>query len=98
MNKKNQEENRLKDVLKSFVKSHNLQKGLDEVDAEHAWFEVMENGVDRYTKSVSLKGDCLYVALTSSVLREELSYGKEKIIELLNARLGRPLVKKIILR
>jgi hypothetical protein len=38
------------------------------------------------------------VQLSSSVLREELSYGKEKIIKMLNEELGKDIVKKLILR
>jgi len=32
------------------------------------------------------------------VLREELSYGKEKIINMLNEELGKTIIKKIVLR
>jgi hypothetical protein len=45
-----------------------------------------------------LKGNTLYVELTSAVLREELSYGKEKIISMINDELGREVVKEVILR
>jgi hypothetical protein len=38
------------------------------------------------------------VQLSSSVLREELSYGKEKIINMLNEELGKTIIKKLILR
>ena len=38
------------------------------------------------------------VSLSSSVLREELSLGKSKIVQMLNEELGKDLVKKIILR
>ncbi|MDX1784359.1 MAG: DciA family protein, partial [Aequorivita vladivostokensis] len=45
-----------------------------------------------------LDRDTLYVQLSSSVLREELSYGKEKIVKLLNEELGKELIKKVVLR
>ena len=35
---------------------------------------------------------------SSPVLREELSYGKEKIVKLLNEKLKKDLIKKIVLR
>jgi len=35
--------------------------------------------------------------LSSSVLREELSYGKEKIIEMMNDALGTQEIKKLLL-
>jgi hypothetical protein len=44
-----------------------------------------------------LHGKTLVVNLKSSVLREELSYGKEKILKMMNDELGEPLISKIIL-
>jgi len=58
----------------------------------------MGNGVNNYTTAIKLVRDVLYVQLSSSVLREELSYGKEKIIAMLNEALGKDLIKKLVLR
>jgi hypothetical protein len=58
----------------------------------------MGNGVNSYTKEVVLKGSTLYVSLTSAVLREELSYGKQKIIAMINEELRKEVVTAIILR
>ena len=58
----------------------------------------MGNGVNTYTKEVILKGSTLYVTLSSAVLREELSYGKQKIISMLNEELRKDVVKELILR
>ena len=48
-------------------------------------------------RAVELKGDVLYVYLDSSVLREELSLGKSKIIVMINEELGKDLVSKLVL-
>ncbi|WP_347926370.1 DUF721 domain-containing protein [Pontimicrobium sp. SW4] len=88
----------LSDVLKEFVSTNKLQEGLDKVEIKDAWENLMGNGVNSYTTSVQLKRDTLYVQLSSSVLREELSYGKEKIITMLNEALGKPLIKTLILK
>jgi len=58
----------------------------------------MGNGVNSYTKEVVLKGTTLYVSLTSAVLREELSYGKQKIIKMINEELRKEVIKEVILR
>ncbi len=63
-----------------------------------AWASLMGNGVNHYTTAVELREGTLYVSLSSSVLREELSLGKSKIVELLNEELGREVVSKIVLR
>ena len=98
MSKRQNEHMKISDVLKEFVEENNLQTGLDKVDVKEAWVAVMGNGVQSYTNEVTLKGATLHVQLSSSVLREELSYGKEKIVAMLNENLGRALIQKLILR
>ena len=71
---------------------------MDRVNARDAWSSLMGNGVNNYTTSVELKNETLYVSLSSSVLREELSLGKSKIIKMINEELGKELVKKLVLR
>lgn len=98
MSKRQNENQRLGDALKDFIAENKLQKGIDQVNVKEAWVNLMGNGVNNYTTQVTLKNDILYVSLSSSVLREELSYGKSKIIKMLNEELGKELVKKIVLR
>lgn len=86
------------DALKEFVETNNLEKGLDKVNVAEAWTKLMGNGVNNYTTLVYLERDTLHIQLSSSVLREELSYGKEKIITMLNDELGKVIIKKLILR
>ncbi|MCF6128951.1 DUF721 domain-containing protein [Flavobacterium sp. AS60] len=86
------------DVLKQFIETNKLQTGMDKIDVEAAWKSLMGNGVNSYTKEVILKGTTLYVSLTSAVLREELSYGKQKIIKMINEEIGKEVIKDVILR
>ena len=98
MSKRHNDQQKIDDLLKSFVKENKLEKGLDKVNVEAAWRDLMGNGVNNYTNSVKLNQDTLYVELSSSVLREELSYGKDKIVTMLNEALGKNLITKLILR
>ncbi|MCB0443065.1 MAG: DUF721 domain-containing protein [Flavobacterium sp.] len=88
----------ISEVLKAFIKDNNLQSGMDKIDVEKAWKEIMGKGVNTYTKEVFLKEETLYVSLSSSTLREELSYGKQKIIKMLNDELRKDVVKELVLR
>ena len=98
MSKRHNDQQKIDDLLKSFVKENKLEKGLDKVNVEAAWRDLMGKGVNNYTNSVKLHQDTLYVELSSSVLREELSYGKDKIVTMLNEALGKNLITKLILR
>ena len=91
-------ENAIGDILKEIIQVNKLQPGMDQVSVKEAWAALMGNGVNSYTKNVILKGGILYVELTSSVLREELAYGKSKIIKMINEELRRDIVKDVVLR
>ncbi|MGB5417561.1 DUF721 domain-containing protein [Algibacter sp.] len=98
MAKRNNENLSISDALKEFVETNKLEKGLNKVNVADAWASLMGNGVNNYTTAVNLERDTLYVQLSSSVLREELSYGKAKIIDMLNEELGKVIIKKLVLR
>jgi len=98
MAKRRNESNSLNDVLKAFVQENSLEKGMDKIDVRNAWINLMGKGVNTYTTQIELKRDTLYVALSSAVLRAELSLGKDKIIKMINEELGKDIVKTIVLR
>ena len=69
------------------LEENKLKKGMDQIRVGEAWAEIMGPGVMNYTESVTLKGQTLIVKLNSSALREELEYGKDKILRMLNESL-----------
>lgn len=98
MAKRLSNESPISDVIKEFIEVNKLQSGMDKIDVQKAWKSLMGNGVNSYTNEVILKGSTLYVSLTSAVLREELSYGKQKIIVMINEELRKEIVKDIVFR
>lgn len=86
------------EVLQQFAKANKLELGLDNAKIEELWEKLLGPGVQAYTESLRLSGSTLYVGLTSSVLREELSYGKDNIIAMLNEGLQKGCIKKLVLR
>lgn len=98
MAKRFNEEHSMQDILKEFIQVNKLDNGMDKVDVEQAWKNLMGNGVNNYTEEVLLKRDTLYVKLSSAVLRNELSYGKDKIIKMINEEIGKEIIKNLILR
>jgi hypothetical protein len=97
MNRKDSPQ-KLSEALDRFISANKLEKGLDKVNAQKAWENLMGNGVNSYTREVRLERGILYVSLSSAVLREELSHGKSKIVSMLNEALGKDLVQKVVLR
>lgn len=98
MAKRFNEEQSIQDVLKNFISHNKLQGGIDKVEVKEVWFNLMGNGVANYTEEVELRKDTLYVKLTSAVLREELMFGRDKIIKMINQEIGKEVVKTLVLR
>lgn len=96
--KRNNENITIGDALKDFVSKNKLQTGLDKVNVRDVWNEQMGQAIEKYTTAIKLEGSTLFVQLSSSVLREELGYGKEKIIRMMNEELGKELITKLVLR
>jgi len=85
-------------ILSNLIENSSLKGGLNNIKIQTIWKKTMGDNINSYTSEITLKKHTLYVNLSSSVLREELSYGKEKIIKLLNEELNDEIIRKIILR
>lgn len=83
-------------ILSKIVRSKPLKKGILNVRIGELWSNMMGENIEKYTHKVELKNSTLYVYLSSSVLRSELSYGSEKIINLLNNEIGKKTILKIV--
>jgi len=87
----------VKDLMHSFIKENNLSKGMQKIKVEETWTKMMGPGVASHTTSVKLQNKTLIIQLNSSVLREELSYGKEKILKMMNEEIGEEVISKLML-
>lgn len=88
----------IQDVLKIIIEGNKLDVGIDNINVKDAWVRLLGPGIESYTLDVVLKRQTLYVALSSPIVREELSYGREKIIRMINEDLGKEVIKDLILR
>ena len=97
--KRNFKSKSIKTILDNMISGSNtLNSGLNNVKIKKLWEETMGTNVNSYTNEVILKNKTLYVNISSSALRQELSYGKEKIVDLINKEIGNVIITKIVLR
>lgn len=87
----------IKELVNIFLKKNKLEKGLLDLEVKKVWFELMDNGIANYTLDVNLRNKTLYIKLSSPALKQELSYGKEKLIDLINKKFDKEIVQKIVL-
>ncbi len=87
----------IEDLMQLFIKENKLTKGMQKIKIEETWHKIMGQGVTVHTTSVKLQNKTLVIQLNSSVLREELSYGKDKIIKMMNEEIGEEIISKLML-
>lgn len=90
------ETNSVKNIIQKITSNKFFGNGLKKVFLKKIWLEVMGKNVNQYTENIYIKNHTLYLKINSSALRQELSYGMEKIIDNLNIEIGSVQIKKII--
>ena len=85
-------------VLSEIVESKALFRGITNEKINGLWNQLLGDNISQFTDKVELRNETIYVSLSSAPLREELSYGKEKIMRMLNEEMGKEIIKKIVLR
>jgi len=88
----------LGDAIKEFIHENKLEEKIDEVKVVEEWKKIMGHNVSILTQSITLKNGKLTVTLKSSVLRNELQMSRQKVITIINAYVGRNIVKDIIFK
>jgi predicted nucleic acid-binding Zn ribbon protein len=61
---------------------------MKELDVIEAWPEMMGIAVANRTKEITIRNKVLYLTMDSSVMRDELSYGKQIIVQRINEKAG----------
>lgn len=93
---RNSEEESINDVVTKLLKAYGLTKNFDEYEAVNSFKKIMGAPIVKYTQEIRLKNKRMYIKLTSSVIREELSMGKSKIIKMINEDLGKVVLLDIV--
>ncbi len=90
------EANSVKSIISKLTTNKMLDGGLKRVFIKKIWLNVMGRNVSQYTENIYIKNNSLYIKINSSTLKQELFYGKDKIIENFNQEIGSNYIKKII--
>lgn len=96
MDDKNQYQ--IKDLLKAMLKQYRLEDQYDEFGLLRNWPDIMGKMIANHTTKLSIRDKKLIIVLDSPVLRQELSYGKQVIVEKVNAFTGQELITDVVIR
>lgn len=91
-------EKTLKEILDGMANSAKWKDKLNETKIREVWNEKMGTTISHYTKGIKLRNDRLFITIDSASLRQEMTYEREKIKEMMNRELGGDYVKDVMIR
>ena len=95
---RNTNEQSLKQVLKDMVETYRLRSRLNQTKIQRIWEKLMGSAIAKYTTDIKIRKDKLYLTIESAPLRQELSFGKEKIVKMINQELGENFIRDVVIR
>ena len=93
---KRSNEQSLKEVLDRLVDAYGMRQKMDELDLTGLCGEVAGAMIARHTLGLRLKRGRLLIRVDSAPLRQELTYQRESLARALNERMGRDVVKEVV--
>lgn len=88
----------LKEALTEMIEAYRLKSKLHQTSIRSSWQEIMGPTIAAYTKDIKMIGKELHIQIESAPLRQELSFGKDKIKQLMNESLGEDFILEVIIR
>ncbi len=88
----------LGDAIQQFLKKSRLKGSVQALQIADVWEQIMGKTVAKYTESIKIYGDKLYVTTSMAPLKQELLFQKEKIIERVNEALGEKVIKEVVIQ
>ena len=90
--------NSIKKILQKIVKEQKFKEKLDGIDILDQLDNILGNNLKKYIINRYFHKGIIHLQLSSSVLRNEISYQKKELIDIINRNIGQKLVKDIILK
>tara|TARA_B100001989_G_scaffold175290_1_gene126736 strand:- start:212 stop:505 length:294 start_codon:yes stop_codon:yes gene_type:complete len=88
----------IKNIIENFVEQKSISDGIFNIKVQKAWENAVEKKILDYTKEIYVKGEVLYIKVSNPILKQEILYSKQKVINLINEELEKDLIKKIVLK
>ncbi len=85
-------------LIKKITKKPKISEGLRKIDIQEVVKNVLGKNLLNYIKDIHVMDEKLIIKLSSSSLRSELSYSKEKLLKNINDNFQESEIKEIILK
>ena len=88
----------LSQALQQFLKQSRLKGNIQALQIEEVWEELMGKTIARYTDSIQIINQTLFISTSVAPLKNELLFQKEKIIQRVNEALGEKVIRDVVIR
>lgn len=88
----------ISEAMQEFLKSSRIKGGIQAMQIEDVWEQIMGKTVARYTDKLQIIGDKLIITTHVAPLKNELLYQKEKIKQRVNEALAQRVVNEVIIQ
>ena len=86
------------EALKQFLEESRIKGGIQALQIDEAWEQIMGKTIARHTEKLQIIGDKLIITTHAGPLRNELIYQKEKIKQRVNEALGAKVIREVLIQ
>ena len=88
----------MQDAIQLFLKKSKLRRGIQALQIEQIWEELMGKTIARYTDKIEIFQHTLFIYTQMPPLKNELLYQKDIIMQRVNEAMGESLIKEVVIR
>ena len=88
----------MQDAIKQFLKQSRIRGGIQALQIEEVWEQIMGKTIARYTDNIQIINQTLFISSSVAQLKNELLYQKDKIIERVNEALGDKVINEVVIK
>lgn len=88
----------ISEAMRQFLEGSRIKGGIQALQIEDAWEEIMGKTIARYTDKLQIIGDKLIITTSVAPLKHELIYQREKIKQRVNEALKQKVVNEVIIQ
>ncbi len=85
------------EAMKKFLRGSKLRGDIQAMQIKDIWEQLMGKTIAKYTDSIKIYGDKLYISTKVAPLRQELIFQKENIILRVNEALNEKVIREVII-
>ncbi|HYE54569.1 MAG TPA: DUF721 domain-containing protein [Chitinophagaceae bacterium] len=88
----------MQDALRQFLNQSRLKGDMQALQIEEVWEKLMGRTIAKYTDSIKIIHQTLFITSSVAPLKQELVYQKENIIKRVNEALGENTIKEVVIK